>query len=61
MGKTYESYTSWICKTLQNKMQVIMKTEVNKHWIWGNKSEQGKKVEAKCLVVVQSSKYFFEY
>jgi hypothetical protein len=34
-----------------------MKTEVSKHWIWGNKSEQENKVEAKCLVVVQSLKY----
>lgn len=33
-------------------MQVTMKIEVSKCWIWGNKSEQEKRVEVECLVVV---------
>jgi hypothetical protein len=34
MGKILEIYTSWRCKISQNRMQVIMKLKVGKHWIW---------------------------
>jgi hypothetical protein len=34
-GKIYEIYTSWRHKTSWNRMQVIMKLKVGKHWIWG--------------------------
>ncbi len=34
MGKFYEIYTCWRCKTSEYKMQVIMKLKVGKQWIW---------------------------